>query len=271
MADEGDFGELPEGQNWEKAARGALQMAGVVPFAGGVFSALAGAWSEREQARINKFLHAFIEMMRDQIREQQKTFAEIVERVDMQDEKTEERINSPEYQALLRKAFRNWAGAESERKRVLVRNILTNASSATLASYDVLNLFLDWMHKYSELHFLVMADIANNAGTTRGEIWARIGKGQARDDSAEADLFKLLFHDLTTGYVIRQPREVTAQGEYLKANRPKAAKSSTRTMVSAFDDNKTYELTALGRQFVHYAMTEVPVKISYQEGGHHEN
>ena len=67
MADEGDFGELPEGQNWEKAARGALQMAGVVPFAGGVFSALAGAWSEREQARINKFLHAFIEMMRDQI------------------------------------------------------------------------------------------------------------------------------------------------------------------------------------------------------------
>ena len=34
-------------------------------------------------------------------------------------------------------------------------------------------------------------------------------------------------------------------------------------MVSAFDDGEGYELTALGDQFVHYAMTDLPVKLSY--------
>ena len=32
-------------------------------------------------------------------------------------------------------------------------------------------------------------------------------------------------------------------------------------MVSAFDDNEPYELTELGKQFVHYAMTDLPLKI----------
>jgi hypothetical protein len=35
-------------------------------------------------------------------------------------------------------------------------------------------------------------------------------------------------------------------------------------MKSAFDDTEAYELTALGQQFVHYAMTELTVKITYQ-------
>nr|WP_321441121.1 hypothetical protein [uncultured Hyphomonas sp.] len=258
-----DPGELPEGELWRKIARGALQVGGAIPFAGGVFSAAAGAWSERDQERINRFLHAYLEMLREQIREQHQTFAEIVERIDLSDEKVEERINSPEYQALIRKAFRNWAGAESERKRVLVRNILSNASSTDLASFDVLSLFLDWLHKYSELHFAVMADIANHAGSTRGEIWTRIGKGRAREDSADADLFKLFFLDLTTGYVIRQHRDVDASGNFIPKTRKKPVKGSGRQFVSAFDDEQEYELTALGRQFVHYAMTEVPTKISY--------
>lgn len=264
--DSEDPGDFPESEGWHKLARGALQLAGSIPFAGGAFSAAAGAWSERDQERINRFLHAYLEMMRQQLREQHQTFAEIVERIDLQDEKIEERVNSPEYQALIRKAFRNWAGAESERKRELVRNILSNASSTDLASFDVLSLFLDWLHKYSELHFAVMADIANNAGSTRGEIWLRIGKGRAREDSAEADLFKLFFHDLTTGYVIRQHREVDAFGNFIPAERKKPVKGGGRQYVSAFDDEKKYELTALGRQFVHYAMTEVPVKISYTRG-----
>ena len=35
-------------------------------------------------------------------------------------------------------------------------------------------------------------------------------------------------------------------------------------MKSAFDDEKGYELTALGRQFVHYAMNEITPKLEYQ-------
>jgi hypothetical protein len=32
---------------------------------------------------------------------------------------------------------------------------------------------------------------------------------------------------------------------------------------SAFDDQESYELTQLGAQFVHYAMTDLPIKIAY--------
>ena len=35
-------------------------------------------------------------------------------------------------------------------------------------------------------------------------------------------------------------------------------------MKSAFDDTEQYELTALGQQFVHYAMTELSLKIAYE-------
>lgn len=38
-------------------------------------------------------------------------------------------------------------------------------------------------------------------------------------------------------------------------------------MASAFDDEDQYVLTALGQQFVHYAMTELTPKITYQDAG----
>ncbi len=42
----------PEGSKSEKISRGALQaIGGAVPFAGGVLSAIAGAWSEGEQEK----------------------------------------------------------------------------------------------------------------------------------------------------------------------------------------------------------------------------
>ncbi len=39
-----------------KISRGALQIAGgAIPFSGGVLSAVAGAWSEGEQEKVNRF------------------------------------------------------------------------------------------------------------------------------------------------------------------------------------------------------------------------
>jgi hypothetical protein len=35
-------------------------------------------------------------------------------------------------------------------------------------------------------------------------------------------------------------------------------------MKSAFDEDEQYELTALGDQFVHYAMTDIPPKIEFK-------
>jgi len=185
-------------------------------------------------------------------------------RLDMHDEEIARRVESAEFQSLLRKAFRDWAGGESEDKRVLVRNLLANAAGSRLTSDDVVRLFLKWVKDYSEFHFEVVGAIYNNAGVTRGEVWRRLGRAPVREDSAEADLFRLLFRDLSTGGIIRQHRETDYAGNFLAKKRSQPVpKGAAKMMKSAFDDGEQYELTALGEQFVHYAMTDLPPKIQF--------
>ena len=68
--------------------------------------------------------------------------------------------------------------------------------------------------------------------------------------------------------IIRQHRETDYAGHFIakRASKP-APRGTVRTMKSAFDDSEQYELTALGQQFVHYAMTELTVKIAYAGTG----
>jgi hypothetical protein len=205
-------------------------------------------------------------MLRDELREKEKTIFEIMARLNLQDEEIAKRVESKEFQSLVKKAFREWAGTESETKREYVRNILANAAASRMSSDDVVRLFLDWLDTYSELHFRVIGAIYNSGGITRGQIWTKIGKGEVREDSADADLYKLLFRDLSTGGIIRQHREIDYYGNFLPKTperRPKG--SGPKQIVSAFDDNEGYELTELGKQFVHYAMTELPPKIDFAE------
>jgi hypothetical protein len=136
-------------------------------------------------------------------------------RLDLQDEEIAKRVESKEYQSLVKKAFREWAATESETKREFLRNILTNAAASRVSSDDVVRLYLDWLENYSELHFQVIGAIYNSDGITRGEIWKKIGKGEVREDSAEADLYGLLFRDLSTGQIIRQHRETDYYGNFV--------------------------------------------------------
>jgi hypothetical protein len=207
-------------------------------------------------------------MLAAEMREKEKTMAEIIARLDMRDEKVSERVESPAYQSILRKAFRDWAGAESEEKRVFIRNLLVNAGASTLTSDDVIKLFLQWIKDYSEFHFAVVGAIYNSAGITRGEVWRKLGRPAVREDSADADLFRLLFRDLSTGGIIRQHRETDYAGNFLAKRRaPPVPKGTTKVMKSAFDDSEQYELTELGEQFVHYAMTNLPPKLQFTMGG----
>jgi len=115
MTDENkDDSELPESSKASKATRGVLQVAGAVPVIGGVFSALAGAWSEKEQDKVNRFFQHWVQMLQDEIKEKEETIIEIMARLDLQDEEISKRIESKEYQSLVKKTFREWAGAESE-------------------------------------------------------------------------------------------------------------------------------------------------------------
>ena len=128
-------------------------------------------------------------------------------------------------------------------------------------------MFIDWIGQYSELHFQVIGAIYNSGGISRGAIWRKIGKGQVREDSADADLYKLLFRDLSTGGVIRQHRETDYHGNFIAkppAKRAGGSASGSKTLTSAFDEEDQYELTELGQQFVHYAMNELTPRISYK-------
>src|SRR5882724_3435354 len=99
--------KLPEDGSAGKVGRGALQViGGVIPFAGGIFSAIAGAWSENEQARVNKFIEQWLKMIEEEIKEKEATVVEIMARLDLQDEKIAKRVESREFQSLVKKTFR---------------------------------------------------------------------------------------------------------------------------------------------------------------------
>ena len=214
---------------------------------------------------MNGFFEHWLKMLQAEMAEKAQTILEIMARLDMNDEKTAQRVASPEYQSLVRKAFRDWAGAESEEKRKLVRNILAHAADASITSDDVVRLFLQWISTYSEFHFVVIRAIYNDRGVTRARIWEKVGKEEVREDSAEADLFKLLIRDLSTGSIIRQVREKDYAGNFLRkpAQTRRKGVSAPTTVESAFEDTKGYELTDLGQQFVHYAMSDIPPRIEF--------
>ncbi len=66
--------KLPEGSKAAKISRGALQVVGgAVPFAGGLLSAIAGAWSEDEQEKVNRFFEYWVRMLQDELKEKEDT------------------------------------------------------------------------------------------------------------------------------------------------------------------------------------------------------
>ena len=246
-----------------RVARFALACLGAIPIAGGAFAGAGGAWSEADQEHFNKIFAAWIKLQEAEVIEIGLTIAEILTRLDLNDEKIRQRIESPEYLSLIKKCFRDWSAAESEEKRVLIRNLLLNAASHRICSDDVLRMFVQWIDHYSEAHFAVIKHIYKNEGCTRAETWEAVHGGMSREDSAEADLFKLLFHDLSTGHVIRQHRERNYYGQFVKTT-PRQRGARSPIMASAFDDEKPYELTELGKQFVRYTMEGVMPKIAAQ-------
>lgn len=249
--------------NGPKAARFALACLGVIPGVGGAIAGVAGTWSEEEQAQFNRIFSAWLKLQEDEIREIGITIFEVMARLDQSDEEIRKRIESPEYLQLVIKCFRDWSAAESEEKRRLIRNLLSNAAATRICSDDVIKMFIGWIDIYSESHFAVIREVYKHPeGVTRQDIWQAVHGQHVREDSAEADLFKLLIHDLSTGHVIRQFRQTDYYGNFVKSQpKKKQPGMGGRTMTSAFDDDKEYVLTELGKQFVHYTMNEIVPKI----------
>lgn len=256
---------LPSSSNFARLGRATLNVGSGLPGIGGFLAAIAGEWSERDQENVHRFIEQWFRRLEDQMREQARTIAEVIARIDMDDERIRDRVESKEYHKILDRAFRNWSDIDSEDKRVKVRNLLANAAADSVCEDDVVKLFLDWIDEYSLFHFQVIAEIYKNRYVTRGQIWRNLGRPVVREDSAEADLYKLLIRDLSTGGVIRQERETDHYGNFLNKSRSKPSQlRGSGIAKSAFDDDDQYVLTDLGQQFVHYTMNELAPRIEFK-------
>ncbi len=169
----------------------------------------------------------------------------------------DERVQEEGYLGLVRYGFRVWDEAPTKSKRERVRQTLTNAAASRICSDDVVRLFLNWLRIYDDLHLRVIRVVHEGQGVTRGYIWEQIHGDNVRESSAEADLFKLMIRDLSTGSVVRQHRDTTHDGRFVARRPTTTRRAKSRVLESAFEDTKPYELTELGRQFVHYAMSEL--------------
>jgi len=186
----------------------------------------------------------------------------VIDRVEQLGPSAEERLESDAYLGVVKKGFRVWDSADTREKREYVRRLIANAAGTQLCSDDVVRLFIEWISYYHEVHFAVIRAIYRAPGSTRYAIWMEMFGERVREDSTEADLFRLVIHDLSTGRVIRQHRDRTAGGEFLRKARKQVPKGyASPVMKSSFDNEEPYELSELGNQFVHYVMTDIVPRV----------
>jgi hypothetical protein len=236
----------------------ALAALGGIPWVGGVISAAAAFKAGESEIQQNALFREWLQEHQEKLQELRSTLQQLVTRLDGFGQEVEERITSTEYLTLVRKTFREWDVADTNEKRKLLVQLITNAGGTRIVSDDIVRLFLDWIDTYHEAHFAVIREIQKNEGPTRYDIWVAVyGEPLPRDDSPEADLYKMLIRDLSTGGVIRQRRESDYTGRFVKKPRAPRSVGASNTLESAFEDTKQYVLTGLGSQFVHYTMTEL--------------
>lgn len=176
-----------------------LAILGVVPWVGVLISAAIARWAEADQDRTNAMLRAWLEEHEARFRELEATAQSIADRAEQTGPAAQQRLNSDAYLPLVRQGFRVWDKSETPEKRELVRRVLTNAACDTLCTDDFVRRFIEWIDYYNELHFKVIRALYRAPMSTRAELWQTVHGASVREDSAHADIFKLLIRDLSTG------------------------------------------------------------------------
>lgn len=241
-----------------------LAALGSVPWSGSCLSTFVSLKTEEGAIKTDNLHTKWLQEHELKLKKLITALTEIDARFASIGDKIEERVNSEDYLNLVRKAFKVWDDSDTDEKKKYVANLLSNSAATKLCSDDVVRLFIDWIRMYHEIHFAVIRAIFRIPGITRYEIWLELhGNDLPRDDSPEADLYRYLIRELSTGGVIRQARATTDDGRFIKQRVVKRApRGVVSTMESAFEDTKQYVLTELGKQFVHYTMNEVVQRIN---------
>lgn len=234
---------------------------GSIPWIGGFLATAAAIPSDEGDVKADGLREQWLQEHHRKLGELQDTLETVDDRFEKLGPDIEERIQSPEYISLVRQSFRAWDRAETSEKRQYIGNLITNSAGTRICSDDVVRLFIGWLDLYHEAHFAVIRELHKNPGSTRYDIWAELYGDLPREDSAEADLFKLLIRDLSTGGVLRQARDKNEAGQFLRRRPPRRRGPAPSVVESAFEDTKQYVLTELGKQFVHYTMNEVVTRL----------
>ncbi len=247
------------GGSWKKYTRVTMAALGILPWVGSLLGAAATLSSENDQEDTTKLLYLWIKEHEIKLKELRVTLNSVFSRFESFGERINQRIESEEYLGLVRMTFKKWDETETLEKRDMLRKLITNAGGITVVQDDWVRMFLDWIEQYHELHFSIIAQIHRFPNITRRMMWMNIKGSIPKDNSAEADMFKLLIDDLTRGRVIRQKREVNGLGQFYKKQRRESRPSDF--MESPFDVADQYVLTELGTGFVQYVMNELTSQI----------
>lgn len=240
-----------------------LAAIGSIPWIGGFLTSAASIREDLKGERRDDLQTKWLEQHQEKIDDFGATLTDVEARFERLGPAIEERIQSEDYLGLVRAAFKEWDDAETQEKRRYAANLVVNAAGSRICSDDVVRLFIDWIALYHEVHFAVIRQVYQHPGSSRLDIWVGIyGQETPREDSAEADLFKLMFRDLTMGGVMRQERDVNVIGQFVRKRPQRTGRPALSTIESAFEETKPYVLTELGKQFVHYTMNEVVTRVS---------
>lgn len=253
------------GGNWKKYGRVAMAAMGGVPWIGSILSAAATLSAENEQGKTNHLLYLWVREHEDKLRQLISDMQLVFARLESFGDEIKERIESPEYLNLVRKTFRTWNEADSMEKRDMLRKVITNAGGSAIVGDDILRLFIELVGKFNELHFRIIRDVYTNPEITSYELGINLFGEIPPDNSAKADLFKLLMHDLNMSDLVRLPRDSDSTGKYVRATREKKPSNPSRYLKTPFDPNKKQVLTELGKEFVHYVMTELALQIEQKK------
>ena len=131
-----------------------LAALGSIPWIGGFLSAAANYKTEEGTLRQDSLQSQWLEEHYRKIQLLRETLVGIQQQFERLGPSMEERIQSDEYLALVRKAFRIWDEADTQDKRRYIGNVVTNSAGTRLCSDDVLRLFLDWLDLYHEVTWL---------------------------------------------------------------------------------------------------------------------
>lgn len=258
--------ELSRGKN-KKYVRFVMAALGSVPWVGSYLSilgAIAGLSGEADQDKVNGLLKLWLEEHQPKLDELKQTLGDIMERLDGLGEETQQRIESPEYLALVRRSFSSWDEADTAEKREYIKRLMINAGATKLCPDDLIRIFISWIDSYHESHFAVIKQISQNSeGITRAAIWDNLNEGvRAREDSAEAGLFRYLMRELNMGGVIELSKQRDAYGRAYKATSARTPRGmASKVVESTYEDTKPWVLTELGRQFIHYVLNDAVKRV----------